>query len=162
MSTRGAIGIRFNNIDIVGYNHCDSYPYHGLGDSVLTFLQNYTIEQIKDIYNKIEFSDSSEDWCWDWTNKCFNLSFCDRLDFLYDSLFCEYAYIINLDSGYLEFYKGFNTNPNAEGRYAKFKSEDDSTYFGVKLMQEISLSEINDYETYEDNTGTGFRKKKDN
>ena len=160
MSTRGAIGIRFNNIDKVGYNHFDSYPYYGLGDSVLTFLQNHTIEQIKDIYNKIEFSDSSEDWSWDWDNDCFYSRFYDRLDFLYDSLFCEYAYIINLDSGYLEFYKGFNTDLKAEGRYAKFKSEDDSTYFGVKLVQEIPLEHINDYITYEDENGNvGFKLK---
>lgn len=161
MSTRGAIGIRFNNIDKVGYNHCDSYPV-GLGNSILKFLQRYSIEQLQNIYNYIEFSDSSEDWGWDWDNNCFCLTFYDRLDFLYDSLFCEYAYIINLDSQTLEFYKGCNKNQNAEGRYANIKSDDDNEYYGVELIQEIPLSEINDYETYEDNTGTGFRKKKDN
>lgn len=32
----------------------------------------------------------------------------DAIDFLEDSLFCEYAYIINLDENRLEFYEGFN------------------------------------------------------
>lgn len=158
MSTRGAVGIRFNNKDKVGYNHFDSYPT-GLGDSILHFLQKNSIEQLKEIYNSIEFADSIEDWGWDWDNNCFCSTFYDRLDFLYDSLFCEYAYIINLDSQMLEFYEGFNQNPNANGRYAKFKSDNDDVYYGVELIQEIPLSEINNYETYEDDTGTGFRKK---
>lgn len=39
--------------------------------------------------------------------------------FIYDSLFCEYAYIVNLDTGKLEFYTGFNTTNNTSGRYIK-------------------------------------------
>lgn len=157
MSTRGAVGIRFNNIDKVGYNHCDSYPV-GLGNSILKFLQKYSIEQLKDIYNSIEFADSNEDWGWDWDNNCFCSTFYDRLDFLYDSLFCEYAYIINLDSQMLEFYEGFNQDPNANGRYAKFKVND-SSYYGVKLVQEIPLNKINKYQAFEnfDNGTTGFK-----
>lgn len=39
-------------------------------------------------------------------------------DFIYDSLFCEYAYIINLDEEVLEVYKGFNQGrPGEESRY---------------------------------------------
>lgn len=38
--------------------------------------------------------------------------------FVYDSLFCEYAYIINLDTMELEFYTGFNHSPSGRGRYA--------------------------------------------
>ena len=34
----------------------------------------------------------------------------DNSDFIKDSLFCEYAYIINLDINALEFYVGSNTN----------------------------------------------------
>ena len=41
----------------------------------------------------------------------------------------------------LEFYKGFNKDPNANGRYAKFK-EPDSNYYGVVLKMEIPLEEI--------------------
>lgn len=39
-------------------------------------------------------------------------------DFIYDSAFCEYAYIINLDDEVLEVYKGFNQGrPGEESRY---------------------------------------------
>lgn len=40
----------------------------------------------------------------------------DSLDFAADSLFCEFAYVIDLDVGVFEVYKGFNEGP-AEGRF---------------------------------------------
>lgn len=42
----------------------------------------------------------------------------DSKGFLYDSLECEYAYIINLDTNMIEFYVGYNHDLHAEGRYA--------------------------------------------
>ncbi len=36
----------------------------------------------------------------------------NSFDFLKDSLFCEYAYIMNLDDHCLEFYEGFNHEPD--------------------------------------------------
>ena len=67
----------------------------------------------------------------------------DNHDFLLDSLFCEWAYIINLDTSKLEVYKGFNRNQNGKGRYAKkyLKTEHRETveYYGVTLVAEIDL-----------------------
>ena len=37
--------------------------------------------------------------------------------FLSDSLFCEWAYIINLDDGLFEVYRGFQRAPHLLGRY---------------------------------------------
>lgn len=42
----------------------------------------------------------------------------DSRMFMADSLFCEYAYVVNLDDEVLEFYKGFNLDRGAPGRYA--------------------------------------------
>jgi hypothetical protein len=42
---------------------------------------------------------------------------CDGDGFMQDSLFCEYAYVINLDDGLFEFYRGFQ-KAKGEGRYA--------------------------------------------
>ena len=49
----------------------------------------------------------------------------DGIDFIKDSLWCEYAYIINLDDNVLEFYQGFQTEPQEGNRYGT-----ESTYEG--------------------------------
>ena len=61
--------------------------------------------------------------------------------FLGDSLFCEWAYIINVDIGVLEVYKGFNKNPDAPGRYAAL-STGGNEYSGVALIDEVPFSYI--------------------
>ena len=66
----------------------------------------------------------------------------DSDEFLKCSLFCEYAYIINVDAGALEVYFGFNKNPNAKGRYARFKSSDVELYCGVKLVKEYPFDAV--------------------
>lgn len=48
-------------------------------------------------------------------------------DFLSDSLFCEYAYIVNLDTEKLECYRGFQDAQHAKGRYASCEFSDSST-----------------------------------
>jgi hypothetical protein len=71
----------------------------------------------------------------------------DGHHFLTDSLFCEWAYIINLDTRELEFYKGFNTDHNADGRYASsVRAEGSDKYCGVSLCGILSLDHISDAE----------------
>ena len=58
----------------------------------------------------------------------------DSSSFLGDSLMCEYAYILNLDTSELEFYIGFNRDENAPGRYTKLSMTDHAEpYYGVRL-----------------------------
>ncbi len=65
----------------------------------------------------------------------------DGKNFLVDSLFCEYAYIINVTTQELEFYKGFNKRSRStKGRYAK--KTQDNEYYGVTLEAKFPLSEI--------------------
>lgn len=143
MSTRGAVGIIFNNEEKIGYNHFDSYP-SGLGNEILTFLKGKTIEELKNIFSNIVVEDNSDTDAWDWKNHTFNTKFEDVHRFLIDSLFCEFAYIINLDSNKLEVYVGFNLNPNAPGRYAKYTlyKNDEKIYYGVALIKEFDLIDL--------------------
>jgi hypothetical protein len=67
----------------------------------------------------------------------------DSNSFLLDSLFCEYAYIINTDEQVLEFYSGFNKKSRLrKGRYAAIQSEPDSNYYGVALIKKYPLEDI--------------------
>lgn len=68
----------------------------------------------------------------------------DSSKFLLDSIFCEWAYIINLDDEVLEVYKGF-MHKKGDGRYdsimmEKMEGFDDS--YGVSLVLTYPLSEI--------------------
>jgi hypothetical protein len=55
----------------------------------------------------------------------------DNADFLNDSLLCEYAYIVNLDTNNLDYYRGFQRDGN--GGYGR-----------VKLAMSYPLAELNE------------------
>lgn len=139
MSTRGAIGIRFEGKDKVGYNHFDSYPT-GIGVSIFEYLKGKTYKELIDEYKSISFIDGSLVDVWNDMDNCFNKEFTDDSEFLYDSLFCEWAYIVNLDTKELEIYKGFNKLPDGEGRYAQMKHR--TGYYGVTLFKTIPLKDL--------------------
>lgn len=65
----------------------------------------------------------------------------DHIDFAKDSLFCEYAYVIDLNRNVLEVYKGFNKEPLEPG--SRFYSEESKDgYMPVKLFKEFSLYDL--------------------
>jgi hypothetical protein len=69
----------------------------------------------------------------------------DSMDFIYDSLFCEGAYIVNLDTGKLETYNGFQKSPHNAGRYAnvpKSKQKENSGYYGSALTAEFAFENL--------------------
>lgn len=70
----------------------------------------------------------------------------DQRAFAYDSLFCEYAYIVNFDDGVLEVYAGFQKKPG-KGRFADEVAadpslKDSSGYYPVTLADRIPFHEI--------------------
>jgi hypothetical protein len=66
----------------------------------------------------------------------------DHLD-MADSLFSEWAYIINLDEEILEVYRGFQKTPGV-GRYAMLQNSAPSIpqYYGVSLIATVALATI--------------------
>jgi hypothetical protein len=59
-------------------------------------------------------------------------------DFIKDSLFCEWAYILNVDDKTFEIYRGFQSSPPKAGRYKDFPV--DGGYYACDLIHTIDLS----------------------
>lgn len=147
MGTRGSFGFRKNENDYLGYNHYDSCP-EGLGNEILTFLKDKDIEYLNNFFNELK---NGTEEVWDWDKHCPVKNYSIDNSFILDSLFCEYAYIINLDQNVLEFYIGFNKDKNEMGRYAKETIDEEEKYYGCVLTQKIPLNGLfeNKYKVFE-------------
>lgn len=55
-----------------------------------------------------------------------SLKLMDNLEFASDSLFCEWAYVIDLDKNVFEVYKGFNEEPVQNERFSMFEKKGES------------------------------------
>lgn len=177
MGTRGAYGYRLKQKDKVTYNHFDSYldglgieileyvrvtPTEKMLEVAkkIKLVQQdkkptaKQIEACKKYANLNVGNNSIKDWyCLlrDAQGKMEAFEdtpfMIDSQTFLKDSLFCEWAYIVNLDSGCVEIYKGFNQNPKALGRYAwdndaQIGGMSGNKYYGVALIEEVQIEKI--------------------
>lgn len=70
----------------------------------------------------------------------------DNCYFIKDSLFCEYAYVINLDTNCLEFWVGFQKEPNEDNRYGTEKTDG---YYPCKMIGEYTLKEMSTHHIQE-------------
>ena len=67
----------------------------------------------------------------------------NHFTFGYNSLFCEWAYLINLDTNKLECYCGFNkTENNPKSRWYVENPKEDEKYFGIVLLKEYDLDDL--------------------
>ena len=65
----------------------------------------------------------------------------DSLNFAMDSLFCEWAYVINFDKEVLEVYKGFNQDPVPIGRFTSTTANSQG-YYCIKLKKMYPLHRL--------------------
>lgn len=68
----------------------------------------------------------------------------DNSEFAADSLFCEWAYVIDLDKGTFEVYKGFNQKPLGKTQrfYYLRKQKHEKGYYPVRLAKKYKLNEL--------------------
>lgn len=170
MGTRGTFGFRIDGEDKLTYNHFDSYPNGlgntvvefirdvGDWDKVKELARNLqdvgdrepTPEDIKACAPYMNLSVSNQDTK-DWYcllrqtqgNPAAILEiglFQQENNFINDSLFCEYGYIINLDDMTFEVYEGFQKAKHNKGRYANNPKDND--YYPSALVGTFPLNNI--------------------
>lgn len=67
----------------------------------------------------------------------------DSSSFAGDSLFCEWAYVLDCDRDVLEVYKGFqDKGSEVKGRFKDISARDSSGYGPVTLIKEIPFSKV--------------------
>tara|TARA_Y100000593_G_C4314588_1_gene340185 strand:+ start:3221 stop:3724 length:504 start_codon:yes stop_codon:yes gene_type:complete len=150
MGTRGAIGyfgkLDGENLHKVTYNHYDSYP-SCLGKQVVGYIKNKDFDNIKEDFEKIKLIEDGGNNYHDMRDLQGDLDgyskvgkMIDNQLFLHDSLFCEWAYIINMNTKKLEIYRGF-TEGTPKGRYRNVE-KDKNGYGGVSLLKSIPLEDV--------------------
>lgn len=64
------------------------------------------------------------------------------LEFVNDGLFCEFAYVVDLDKNTFEIYRGFcKSPPKKDERFAK-KNDKGKKYYPVQLLKSYSLKKL--------------------
>jgi len=66
----------------------------------------------------------------------------NSIDFAYEGLFCEWAYIIDLDSNTFEAFKGYNKTPVTEGRFLSSGIKEENGYHPVVIKKSYSLDQL--------------------
>ena len=65
------------------------------------------------------------------------------LDFASDGLFCEWAYVIDLDTRRFEVYTGFHKEPLTEkDRFYFLKDKEENGYSGVHMVFSWSIDDL--------------------
>jgi len=141
---------------IAQYGQWDGYP-EGQGVNTLTFLRTANLERFKSQLDKCHLSkEVSEDSVFDSRDhgagilslvnevEMDEIPLYDSSGFAEDSLFCEWAYVIDLDKNVLEVYEGFNKSPLAETeRFFYLQKENgDNGYYPIKHVTSFPLSEL--------------------
>jgi len=155
MSTRGSFGFINNNKEYLFSNYSDSYP-GGLGYDILKICVDISTNDEWNIckndtsilYEKLQRISRRHDLIVD-------------NDYIKDSLFCEHAYIINLDTLSFEYYVGFQLKPQLYNRFGYEKKND---YYPCRLAAIFDLKKINSFDNamkIENNINTVWRSNED-
>lgn len=155
MSTDGAVGFIQNDNMTIIYNGMDSYP-EGLGCDILDFIRRWGLDRIEEmVSNFVYVSEESDgksfyelgdyflneegktDYIIDIHKK---MPVYSEICFVFNSLYCEWLYLVDLDEGNLEIYKGFSKEKPV-GRFSETPPCEDG-YRAVTLVRTIPLNNL--------------------
>lgn len=166
MGTRHLIAVyQGGTHKIAQYGQWDGYP-SGQGKDILAFLHDESAVHLLKTYRlkNCQFLTSEEAENMQTSHspqlsrnmgaKILDLAACvdslalvDCIEFAADSLFCEWAYVIDFDQNVFEVYRGFNTKP-AIGRFKDMPTEPGSEYQPVTLLKSYSLDDLPSFEQF--------------
>jgi hypothetical protein len=135
-----------NDEEIELINESKKFPQQfsrDVGGRIFEFIQNgrYSSRELQvPSYNYKEV-----EHLWE-MDKLFN-----QLSFAADSLFCEYAYVVDFDKNTFEVYKGFVKSPHTGERFSDMdthKSNGDSQYYPVKHWKTFDLNDLPSNEVF--------------
>ena len=164
MGTRHLICVVVDGkMPVANYGQWDGY-LEGQGQDILDFIKNTDMNVFKDKVRLCTFlfgEDLQEivlngDWTKTYPHLTRDagakildmilksdkgLTLIDSTDFAGDGLFCEFAYVLDLDNEMLEVYTGFHKTPVPEGERFHYLMKPDEEYSPVKLQFKMSFNE---------------------
>jgi len=161
MGTRNLTCVVLNGeYKVAQYGQWDGYP-SGHGCVALRFLQGMDrasfvakvaaarwisqeeLTALGDTWKKTHFQlsrDNGADILRMIANAEDGIALANKLDFAADSLFCEWAYVIDLDKNTFEVFEGFNEQPLAEDeRFAFLNDKAEREYKPIRHLHTFSL-----------------------
>lgn len=166
MGTRHLIAVALGGeYKIAQYGQWDGYP-SGQGVAILKFLQSVNLGEFREALTKCRWISEEEDKeidnLSDWKirypqlsrdcgsdvlnlvleNKNNDIALTDSIMFAGDGLFCEYAYVIDLDTNTFECYEGFKKDDAPEGQRFRGMAKPEAEYGPVHLTASWSLDAL--------------------
>jgi hypothetical protein len=188
MGTKHLIVVKLDGeYKLAQYGCCDGYP-SGQGSTVLNFLANWDRPTFEAKLRAASFMTEAEVEAMDEMPEDFQrwpqldsgtgaeilaivqnappgMKLVNRIDFVRDSLYCEWGYVLDLDANTLEVFEGFNTFPLPEGeRFAYMEPYDcdgpRETFYPIRKVAGYALASLPTVEAMERDCLRTKRRKK--